>query len=85
MEPSGLVSSAVNMMFDCCSMTKVSSTYLFHILGAFTAVVMALYSNDSIYKYATLGVPPWLSQKLVLEQELGVVQTEFQQLYDVAS
>ena len=50
MEPCGLVSSSVNIIegyieimwcknssiCDCCCMTKVSSTYLFHILGGFT-------------------------------------------------
>ena len=70
MEPSGLVSSVVNMMegsielmscknsplWDCYCMAKVSSTYLFHILGGFTADGMALCSNDSIYKLATMRV-----------------------------
>ena len=70
MGASGLASSAVNMMegptqlmccensslCDCCCMTKVSSKYLVHIKGGFTAFVMALCSNDSIYKLATMGL-----------------------------
>ena len=35
---------------------KMSSTYLFHYLGGFTADVMALRSNDSIYELATMGL-----------------------------
>ena len=56
MEPSSLVSSVVKLMegstglmccknssfCDCCSMTKVLSTYLLHNLGGFTADVRAL-------------------------------------------
>ena len=60
-------------------MTKVSSTYLFHILRGFTAVVMALFSNESIYKLATIGciADPMaahlvLVKKMTLEQEVGV-------------
>ena len=41
---------------DCCTMTKVSSTYLFHNLWGFTADVRALCSKDSIYKFATIGL-----------------------------
>ena len=73
-------------------MTKVSSTYRFHILGGFTAVVMALCSNDSINKLATIGLtgdpmaaPFVCSKKLALEQEIGIEQTEFQQLIDVVA
>ena len=57
MEPSGLVSSVLNMMegstelmccknssyYDCRSMTKVSSIYFFHNLGGISADVMALF------------------------------------------
>ena len=59
-------------------MTKVSSTYLFHNLGGFTADVMALCSKDSIYKLATMGLTgdpmaaPLVCSKLTLEQEVGV-------------
>ena len=70
MEPSCLVSSVVKLMegstelmccknssfCDCCIMTKVSSTNLFHNLGGFTADVRALCSKDSIFKFAAIGL-----------------------------
>ena len=62
MEPSDLVSSIVNWMdgstelmcfknsslCNWCWITKMSSTYIFEILGRLTAVVMALCSSSSI-------------------------------------
>ena len=36
-------------------MTKVSSTYLFHILGALSPVLRVLASKSSMYKHAIMG------------------------------
>ena len=76
----------------CCSMTKVSSTYLLHNLGGFTADVRALCSNNFMYKFATTGLPGdpiayplGLFIKLALEQEICVVRKEFQQFQDVVN
>ena len=69
MEPSSLGSFVLNLMegskelmccrnssfFDCFSMTKLSSTYIFHNPGGFTADVEDLYLNYTIYKFATTG------------------------------
>ena len=74
-----------NSFCDCCRMTKVSSTYIFHSLGGFTADVRTLCSKDSIYKFSTKGLtgdpiaaPIGLLIKFTLEQEIGVTLTEFQ-------
>ena len=70
MEPSCLASSAVKRMegstelmccrnsslCDCCNMTKVSSTYIPHNLGGFTADVRALCSRTFMYKFTTIGL-----------------------------
>ena len=70
MEPSDLDSSTVNWMegstelmclknpslCDWCCITKVSSTYLFHILGDFSAVVMALCSKAAVEMLAIIGL-----------------------------
>ena len=70
MEPSCLVSSVVRFMegstelmccrnssfCNCCSITKMSPTYLFYNLGGFIADVRALCSKDSIYKFATISL-----------------------------
>ena len=69
-DPLVLGSSAVNCM--CCSMqlrccrncclcsafwiTKVSSTYLYHTLGGYVAVLMAYISNSSMKRLATMGL-----------------------------
>ena len=54
-------------------MTKVSSTYLFNILERFTADVMALCSNDSIYKLATMRLKgsPMAAPLFVYKTDLG--------------
>ena len=69
MEPSGLVSSTVNLMalsmlFMCCKkflcsvncMTNVSFINLYQILGGFCDVLSAFSMKISVYKLATVGL-----------------------------
>ena len=70
MDPSALVSSQVNCIFGLmefkCSrklsllfflmIVKVSSTNLFHRIGGVVEVLMACFSNSSMYMFATSGL-----------------------------
>ena len=76
---------------EWCCITKISSTYLFHILGG--AVLLRLLCSQRLpcrcWPLLDLLVTPWqlhlFVHKTHLGTEIGVIQAEPQQLYDVIS